>query len=82
MTICRIVEERCYSYSNSHSTRANECKLMRMSYEQLECIDQPEEFEYSGFILLASPAYPLKVNSDVRIKNEIEMPSNNKYFFY
>lgn len=36
-----------------------------MRPEVLQCPDDPENTQYDDSILLASPAYPLKVDSDV-----------------
>ena len=37
-----------------------------MQTEELKCPSNSDDIDYNGSILLASPAYPLQVDSDVR----------------
>ena len=51
-----------------------------MNPEHIQCHDNPEEAGYNGSILLSSPAYPLKVETDVRNFLITEIFSlNNQY---
>ena len=76
----RVIEEKCLEYSNGKKNKANECKINSMNPEHIQCHDNPEEAGYNGSILLSSPAYPLKVETDVRNFLITEIFSlNNQY---
>ena len=51
--------------------KALECEIRNTNQETIQCPDDPEASEYEGSILLASLAYPLKVESDEEIQREI-----------
>ena len=52
-----------------------------MKPQHLHCPDDPDEDGYNGSILLSSPAYPLKVETDVRLFL-IKPSFNNKWILF
>ena len=61
----KIVEEKCQKYTNGNKKTAEECRLRNMINGEINCPDHPEITNYKGAIILASPFYKLKVESDV-----------------
>lgn len=61
--ICSLVDERCNSYKNGDRTTAHACQIPAKKTDKFTCPDDDQKYDRS--ILLATPAYPLKVTKDV-----------------
>ncbi len=67
----KIVEDKCLKYTNGDKKTAEECKIKKIVYGELNCPAYPKITNFKASVLLASPFYTLKVESDEDIQKEI-----------